>query len=361
MRRFCLLLVVLVLSPLPLQSAGDPVKKQGTLYIVAIGQENGWEFLPEGFDRVMRDQGKAMYGDIQSRVLTGKKATRKELLDGLDWMCQNAKADDLVMVFIACHGTCTKEGESVFATRDGSVRPRDIKKALAQLPCQAIVVNDACCSGNWPKELPDDPMPPNVTALCCCLSTQFSGIEFDITLFEALYGKADFNKDGVVDLDEVIKYCGLRIQEVQGGKLTPVLHKAKNLKNALPLTKANPDLVSMVHKGEVFAAVVEKHDGDDYHLRAIGFSDKKGAGLGGYMPSKFTREHIILPKDGAALMVEKGGKWHPACLVGKENADYKIRYVGSQGGEEVVVGERVRHLFAGNPGEAFPVGLFKKK
>jgi hypothetical protein len=52
--------------------------------------------------------------------------------------------------------------------------------------------------------------PPNVTALCCCLSNQNSGIEFDTTLFEALYGKADFNKDGVVDLDEVIKYYGCR-------------------------------------------------------------------------------------------------------------------------------------------------------
>ena len=49
-----------------------------------------------------------------------------------------------------------------------------------------------------------------MTALCCCLSNQNSGIEFDTTLFEALYGKADFNKDGVVDLDEVIKYYGCR-------------------------------------------------------------------------------------------------------------------------------------------------------
>jgi hypothetical protein len=248
-----------------------------------------------------------------------------------------------------------------FGARDGTVRPRDIKKVLAKLSCPAIVVNDACCSGNWPKEFPDDPMPPNVSALCCCLSTQFSGIEFDITLFEALHGKADFNKDGIVDLDEVIKYCGLRIKEVQGGKLTPMLHKAKNLKDALPLTKANPDLACVVHRNEVFAAVVEKQDGDSYHVRAIGFSDKKGAGLGGYMPSKFSRQNVILPKDGAALMVEKGGKWQPACLVGRENEDYKIRYVGSKEGEEVMNGEHVRHLFAGNPEEAFPVGLFKKK
>src|ERR1017187_8817613 len=200
-----------------------PLKKPvGNLYFVAIGQQDNWRFLPEGFERVVRDQGKPLYREIHGRVLVGPKATKKELMDGLDWMCENAKEDDLVMLFIACHGTCTGAGESVFATRTGSVRPREIKAKLAKLPCQAIVINDACQSGNWPKEYEGDPMPPNVTALCCCLSTQNSGIEFDITLFEALYGKADFDKDGSVDLDEVIKYCELRIREVQGGRLTPV-------------------------------------------------------------------------------------------------------------------------------------------
>src|SRR5262249_35431977 len=217
-----------------------------------------------------RDQSKGLYCGFQSKVLTGPNATRKQLLEGVAWMCDNAKEGDLVMLFIACHGSCNAKGESIFATRDGSVRPRDIKSLLAKVPCHAIVVNDACCSGNWPRELEGDPMPPNVTALCCCLSNQVSGIEFDITLFEALYGKADYNKDGIVDLDETIKYCAARIREVQGGKLTPVMHKAKNLKGPVPLTKANPDLVGVINGREVFAALVEKQDGDNYEVRVIG-------------------------------------------------------------------------------------------
>jgi hypothetical protein len=223
-----------------------------------------------------------------------------------------------------------------------------------------IVVNDACQSGNWPKEFEGDPMPRNVTALCCCLSTQNSGIEFDITLFEALYGKADFDNNGIVDLDEVIKYCELRIREVQGGKLTPVLHKAKQLKHPLPLTKANPDLVSVVHKREVFAAVVDKQDGDNFEVRVIGFDKPGKAGLGaGTVPNKFTRANVLLPKDGAPLMAKKESGWHPACLLGKEGQDYKIRYVGSDG-EAVVKSAQVRHLFAGNPSEQIPTGLFKQ-
>jgi hypothetical protein len=350
------------LRPPPPQPVPPPPKGAGDLYFVAIGQQDDWKFLPEGFARVIRDQGKGLYRDIHGRVLVGPRATKKELLDAVDWMCSKATGNDLVMVFIACHGTCTRAGESVFATRQGAVRPRDIKTRLARLPCQAIVVNDACQSGNWPKEFPpDDLMPTNVTALCCCLAHQNSGIEFDITLFEALYGKADFNKDGLVDLDEVIQYCALRIREVQGGRLTPVLHKAKSLKAALPLTKANPDLVSVIHNRQVFAAVVEKQDGDTYDLRVIGFDKPGNAGLGGgTVPNRFTRDHILLATDGAALMVKKDRGWFPACLVGKQGESYKIRYVGSDG-EAVVNVESVRHLFAGNPKEAIPTGLFKKQ
>jgi hypothetical protein len=337
-------------------------REAGDLYFVAIGQQDNWKFLPEGFARVIRDQDKALYRAIHGRVLVGPQATRKELLGALDGIGTRARANDLVMVFIACHGRCTAAGESVFATRRGSVRPREIKARLARLPCQAIVVNDACQSGNWPKEFPpDDVMPPNVTALCCCLANQNSGIEFDITLFEALYGKADFNKDGVVDLDEVIRYCALRIREVQGGRLTPVLHKAKNLKRALPLTKANPGLVSVVHSRQVFAAVVEKQDGDTYVVRVVGFDKPGRAGLGGgTVPDRFTRANILLPTDGAALMVRKErGGWYPACLVGKAGADCKVRYVGSDG-DAVVDRESVRHLFAGNPKEIIPPGLFQR-
>jgi hypothetical protein len=320
-------------------------KKAGDLYVVAIGQEAGWKFLPEGFEKVVREQGKSLYHEIHSRVLTGPKATRKELLDGVDWMCQCAKAEDLVMLFIACHGTCTPAGESVFTTIDGKVRPKEIKQRLAKLPCQAIVVNDACCSGNWPKEFPDDRMPPNVTALCCCQWNQVSGVEFDITLFEALYGKADFNHDGIVDLDEVIKYCEMRIKEVQGGKLTPVLHKAKSLKTKLPLTKATDKLVAVAHQGTVYSAFIEKQIGDDYQVHVIGCNNKPGPFS---ITTKFSRDSIIFPSDGAAVLAMKDGLWHPACLLAKNDRGCKVRFTGSGKKDGMVHFEEIRPLFAGN-------------
>ena len=69
---------------------------------------------------------------------------------------------------------------------------------------------------------------------------------------------------------------------------------------------------------------------------------------------------MILPTDGAPLMVKKDTSWYPAYLVGKEADDYKVRFVGSAE-EAVTTKENVRHLFAGNPDEKIPIGLFKKK
>jgi hypothetical protein len=357
MRRLGMLFVLLV--PFGLAARGsDDADQMGDVYVVAIGQEEGWKFLPEGFERVVRQQSKGLYRGFHSKVLTGKQATRKELLEGVAWMCNSARADDLVMLFIACHGTCTAKGESVFATRQGSVRPREIKSLLAKAACHAIVVNDACCSGNWPKEFDGDPMPANVTALCCCLSTQVSGVEFDIALFEALYGKADYNNDGIVDLDETIEYCAARIREVQGGKLTPVMQKAKNLKGPVPLTKVNPKLVSVVHGREVFAALVERKDQDNYEVRVIGLNDRPGPF---HITKKYERANVILPKDGKPLMVQTDDGWRPALLVGKQGDQYKVRYFGNEGGPEEVAGERVRHLFAVDPKENIPRGLFKQK
>lgn len=116
-------MLVLLLTPLALAAGGTgdvpaqqgpprkqeakkdaPLKKPtGDLYFVAIGQQDDWKFLPDGFERAMH-QAKGLYCEVHGRVLIGPKATKKELMDGLDWIVENARADDLVMVFIVATG-----------------------------------------------------------------------------------------------------------------------------------------------------------------------------------------------------------------------------------------------------------------
>jgi hypothetical protein len=191
-------------------------------------------------------------------------------------------------------------------------------------------------------------MPPNVTALCCCLETQNSNNEFDVALFEALHGRADFNKDGIVDLDEVIRYCELRVKEIQGGRLTPVMRKAKNLRGPVPLTKVAPNLVGVVAKGEMYSALLGKQEGERYQIHLIGWDDKPGMPY--FVTNTVPRENLCLPADGPAVLVERKGRWQPACLLRDDGKDYKIRYLGSKPGEEVVTAERLRPLFSTKSG-----------
>ena len=212
--------------------------KKGNLYYLALGQEPSWYVLPAGFERAMKYAGKEMYREIHGKILFNKECTKPKIMEAIDWMVENAKEGDLVMFFIGCHGNCVggpENGESIFVTNGGgAIKPREVKAKLAKLPCEAIVINDACQSGNWGKDRPNDPMPPNVTCLACCLPTENSAIQFDIVVFEGLHGKADYNKDGIVDLDELITYSATRIKEVGqgplgvGGLLHPVLTKSKN-------------------------------------------------------------------------------------------------------------------------------------
>jgi hypothetical protein len=69
--------------------------------------------------------------------------------------------------------------------------------------------------------------------------------------------------------------------------------------------------VSVVHRREVFAAIVDKQDGDTYEVRVIGFDKPGNAGLGGgSLPNKYGRDKVILPKEAAALMVRKeSARW----------------------------------------------------
>src|ERR1700678_399403 len=52
----------------PAQQGKEASARQGDLYFVAIGQQDDWKFLPEGFEKAMRDQGKGLYRNIHGTV-----------------------------------------------------------------------------------------------------------------------------------------------------------------------------------------------------------------------------------------------------------------------------------------------------
>jgi hypothetical protein len=211
---------------------------------------------------------------------------------------------------------------------------------------------ETCTSGGFALAHKNDPaVPPNVTALCACSGKQSTDNQLDIAVAEALYGRADFNQDGVVDLDELIRYVELRYKEwwpdpkKAKDRETPVLVKARTLAGPLPLTNVSADLAAVVHDGALWSALLEKKNGDQYQVHLLGWSSTPGPY---FLTNTVTRDFICLPDDGRPLLVEQNGIWYPARLLKREGAKYKIHYLGYDE-EEEVTRERIKYPFVGQP------------
>ncbi len=224
-----------------------------------------------------------------------------------------------LILYIGCHGFADpNEGWGVAATDGKILWGREIKAELAKLPCPVLVVLSTCESGGFAKAHKNDPPPPpNVTALCACAEKQIANNEIDISVAEGLYGRADYNHDGVVDLDELIRYVQERYKAWQrapskgDGGLTPILLKSGATPGATPLTKVDPNLAAVAFQGLLWSALVQKPNGDNYPIQILGWNPKPGLY---YLTNTTPRDALSLPSDGQPVLVELNGQWLPACI-----------------------------------------------
>ncbi|MBS0208932.1 MAG: caspase family protein [Planctomycetes bacterium] len=333
------------------------IERDGSLYEVflhPIDSIDGWDCFPREFEKVFQEQAKSFYRASQTRLLLGKQCTHQAIVDQLRWLQREAKAHDQVVIYFTSHGaTDPTTGWSV-ETADGKIlHAHDLKAELAKLACHALVFIETCGSGGFAAAHQNDPpVPANVTALCACSGKQTASNELDIAALEGLWGKADFSRDGVVDLDELLRYVEARYKVMcptpnHEGQLTrPVVVKSPRMPGSLRLTQASPRLGAMVHDGWLYAALIgtpaeTPNHGEKFAVHVLGFNNQPGPY---YVANSATRDQVCLPHEGPPLEVEQNGVWYPARLVAKVGDRYKVHYLGWHE-EEVVTGNRVRRAF----------------
>lgn len=362
MRRLGIWLLV---AALPLSSArGDPAPAaKGDLYIlgVAFNQRpnktqgvDSYNWCPEEIERLFRAQAKSFHRNIRVQQVLGKRATKAAILDGLAWLRKNATANDFVVMYFGCHGaTDVEQGWGVDTMDRKQLWGHEIKAELAKLPCQALVFIETCGSGGFGQaHKKDPPVPANVTAFCACSGKQHVNNELDMAVAEALYGRADFNRNGVIELDELIRYFQLRYREfwpepkTTPGGASPVVVKSPRMPGTMPLTRVSPALVSVVHNGTWYGAIQEKRDGNRYQVHMLGWSSRAGSY---FLTSSVTREFVCLPADGRPLLVAQRGRWYPARLLQKQGTSTKVHYIG-YAEDEVVAPERIFYPLVGELG-----------
>lgn len=361
MRRSCLLLVLFAL-PGPAPAADGTTRAGGDAYVLSIaidqfpdrqGKEtlDSYDWCAEEMTAVFREAGRPLFHRVATRMLLCREVTRANALAGLAWLHHGATPRDLVVLSVDAHGfTDPKDGWGIATADKQTLWGREIKASLGRLPCPALVVIETCTSGGFAARHRQDPLvPPNVTAVCACRAQQHTDNHLSIAISEALWGQADFNNDGVVDLDEVLRYVRLRHRELvpvekrgAGGE-APVLVRSRTAPAGLALTTAWPRLAAVAFRGQWHLARLLGEDAGTYRVHLLGWSSRPGPY---FLTDRVDRAHVCLPGNPPPVEVEAGGKTRLARLLSAEGPEWTVQYLGGKGArEEVVPRDRVKRLF----------------
>ncbi|MBI4823467.1 MAG: caspase family protein [Nitrospirae bacterium] len=108
------------------------------------------------FANAVTKQKGELYREVVVKVLTDEKATKDNILDGLEWLEQEVTSKDVAMLFIAGHGVNDPTGNYYFLPVDADsdklkrtgVVFSEIKTTIASLAGKTIMFVDTCYSGN---------------------------------------------------------------------------------------------------------------------------------------------------------------------------------------------------------------------
>ena len=229
------------------------------LYVLAVGMSKyrnasyNLDFAAKDasdFSKTMSLQKGTLYRDVVVKVLTDGKATKDDVLDGLEWLKREVTSRDVGILFLAGHGLNDNAGNYYFLPHDGNpeqllrtgVAQNDIKIALNSIAGKALFFIDSCHSGNAlgtakTRGVVDVNAVVNelasaengVIVFAASTGRQFSreapewgNGAFTKAVVEGLTGKADFRKTGIISHKALDFYVAERVKELTKGQQSPV-------------------------------------------------------------------------------------------------------------------------------------------
>ena len=239
---------------------------RGTVYVVLIGinkykvhsdARKNWKHLKytgrdvKGISRILTGPGKVPKRNI--KVLTNRKASKRRIIRTLKTWLKRAGPKDTVLVYFSGHGAAGSDGISYWMAYDtpknaveSGVGHYTLNGILATLQTSRVVlVVDACQSGQGIKGARGGDgrkgvIDPSIyqsmgrAVIASSKQNQYSyessqlkhGI-FSYVLMQALSGKGDLDKDGVVTVMEAYQYLLSKVpalaKRLEGGSQNPVI------------------------------------------------------------------------------------------------------------------------------------------
>jgi WD40 repeat protein len=203
------------------------------------------------FVKVMMAQKDLLYRDVVVKLLTNEKATKDDVLDGLDWIRQETTSNDVAMVFLAGHGVNDQNNYYYFCPynvdpsrllRTG-VAFSDIKKTVSAIAGKALFFVDSCHSGNA-IGLAARRGPLDINIVINELSSAENGVvvfsastgsessyereewnngAFTKALVEGLGGAASIGNTGRITYNMLNVYISERVKELTKGQQHPTM------------------------------------------------------------------------------------------------------------------------------------------
>jgi WD40 repeat protein len=231
------------------------------LYILAVGisayRDSDLSLqLPakdaQDFVQTLIRQKEKLYRDVVPRILLNERATKEELLDGLEWIIRETTSHDVAIVFFAGHGINDPNGTYYFLPHDfhsdklkrTGIPFFEIKQALASLAGKTLFFVDTCHAGNImgvrraasrdiTAVINELASAENGTVVFASSSGNQYSLEDDAwgngaftkAVVEGLDGKADYTGKGKITVNMLDLYISERVKELTGGKQTPTTTK----------------------------------------------------------------------------------------------------------------------------------------
>ncbi len=235
------------------------------LYVLAVGisdyrdPELRLQFAAKDaadFSAALSRQQGGLYREVVTRVLTDARATKADVLDGLEWLLRETTSKDVAALFLSGHGANDEHNDYFFLPADfdrervlrTGVRWSEIKETVERLAGKVLFFVDSCHSGNvmgGRKGFGSD-----LTALVNELSSAENGAvvfaassgkqvaledrawgngAFTHAVVEGLAGKADYTGQGKITVNMLDLYISERVKQLTGGRQTPVTAKPQTI------------------------------------------------------------------------------------------------------------------------------------
>ncbi len=234
---------------------------QPNLYVLAIGVSRYQDERlrlgfaskdAQDFAQTMMKQKGILYHDVITKVLADSLATKDAILDGLQWIKQQATREDVAMIFMAGHGVNDQSEHFYFLPADIDVDHMvrsgldfsQFKGIVSDMASKVVVFIDACHAANILGGRRD------INAIVNQLASAENGIivfssstggqssledarwnngAFTKALIEGLNGEADKFGEGKITTGMLGVYANYRVGKLTEGKQTPVTIKPSSI------------------------------------------------------------------------------------------------------------------------------------